>query len=374
MTPGEGQRTSVANTDSIQGARSERESFLPSFCTLRSVFVVAVSAELFAIILALAAGESLTRFWDVLSERSLIVQWICLATALLLCALRSVVGRLGTLAAGLLAWGLLMLVAAAVAAVSLQAWPGSAPAAGAPGVEPGRALAQILGISAIGGALVLRYLYVQDQWRRQLESESRARFQALQSRIRPHFLFNSMNTIAALARSDPGRAEEAVNDLADLFRASLRETGGLSTLADELDLARGYLRIEQQRIGERLRVEWDVDGLPGNAPLPPLVVQPLLENAVYHGIERVSEPGVIRITGRYSGGMVSVSICNPAPPPDAPRRVAGHRLAVENIRARLAAACGDAAALTSTEADGQYRVRLAFPYPGVRMKPAYRSG
>jgi two-component system sensor histidine kinase AlgZ len=359
---------------SLRDADASRTGFLPDFCTLRAAFVVAITAELFAMILAMAAAESLDRFWDVLSERSLIVQWICLATALLLCTLRPVFARLGTLAGGVLAWCLLMLVALAVAGVSLHAWPGGALLGGASAADQGRVLLQVLGISAIAGALVLRYLYVQHQWRRQVEAESRARFQALQSRIRPHFLFNSMNTIAALARTDPGRAEEAVSDLADLFRASLRETGGLSTLAEELDLARGYLRIEQQRMGERLRVEWDLEGLPEKAPLPPLVIQPLLENAVYHGIERLSDPGVIRISGRYRHGKVRLSVCNPAPPPDAPRRAAGHRLAIDNIRERLAGAFGDSADLTSTESEGEYRVHLVFPYAGSRSTPAYRSG
>jgi two-component system sensor histidine kinase AlgZ len=354
--------------DSSQRERTRRHGFLPDFCTLRAAFVVVVSAELFAMILTLAAGPGLDRFWDVLSQRSLIVQWVALATALLLCLMRSVFARLGTLSTGAVAWSILMLVTLAVTEVSVHAWPGSdlAPVVG-PGQHWGL-LAQTLGISAIAGALVLRYLYVQDQWRRQLEAESRARLQALQSRIRPHFLFNSMNTIAALARTDPARAEEAVNDLADLFRASLRESGGLSSLADELELARGYLRIEQQRMGERLRVEWDVEGLPMSARLPPLVLQPLLENAVYHGIERVSEPGVIRLAGRYRRGRITLVVSNPLPPADAPARSGGHRLAMDNVRQRLAGSFGEAATLTAVEADGRYQVQLAFPYPGAGLR------
>lgn len=362
--------------DSSQRERAPPRGFLPDFCSLRAAFVVVVSAELFAMILTLAAGPGLERLWDVLSQRSLIVQWIALATALLLCLLRSVIAQLGTVASGTLAWSVLMLVALAVTEVSVHAWPGGDPARVAMPSEHWDLLAQTLGISAIAGALVLRYLYVQDQWRRQLEAESRARLQALQSRIRPHFLFNSMNTIAALTRTDPARAEEAVNDLADLFRASLRESGGLSSLADELDLARGYLRIEQQRLGERLQVEWDLTGLPMSARLPPLVLQPLLENAVYHGIERASDPGMIRVQGRYRRGRITLLVSNPLPPADTPPRGAGHRLAMDNIRQRLAGSFGEAAALTAVEAEDRYLVRLVFPYPGAgpRAGRASRQG
>ena len=134
-------------------------------------------------------------------------------------------------------------------------------------------------------ALALRYFYVTHEWRRNVELQAQARVHALQARIRPHFLFNSMNTIAALTRSNPARAEEAVQDLADLFRANLSEKRNQIPLADEIDIARTYQRIEQLRLGDRLQVEWEVDALPRDALVPGLTLQPLLENAIYHGIE-----------------------------------------------------------------------------------------
>jgi len=135
-------------------------------------------------------------------------------------------------------------------------------------------------IGLIVTGLALRYFYVAHEWRRSVELRAAARVLALQARIRPHFLFNSMNTIAALTRSNPPRAEEAVQDLADLFRATLADKGTI-TLAEELEVARTYQRMEQLRLGARLQVEWRTDALPADALVPGLVIQPLLENAIY---------------------------------------------------------------------------------------------
>jgi two-component system, LytTR family, sensor histidine kinase AlgZ len=146
---------------------------------------------------------------------------------------------------------------------------------------------------------MLRYFWVAAQWRRNVEAEARSRIRALQARIRPHFLFNSMNTIAALTRSDPARAEEAVEDLADLFRASLSDATSTVTLKEELELSRIYQRIEQHRLGDRLAVEWRIKALPLRARIPALSVQPLLENAIYHGIEQLAGGGTVVVEGRY---------------------------------------------------------------------------
>jgi len=337
--------------------------FLPNFCRLPAALAVIVTAELFAMVLSLASAAGIADLWDALSRRSLFVQWVAITTAALLCALRPWLARAGTVSAGLLAWGLLMLVALGVTEVAVWGWSGTLRGAGAPAPAHRDLLAQALGISAIAGALLLRYLYVQHQWRRHVEAESQARFDALQSRIRPHFLFNSMNTIASLTRTDPALAEEVVSDLADLFRATLGEPGRLVALDDELELARGYLRIEQQRLGPRLQASWDLEGLPRQALVPPLVLQPLLENAVFHGIERLPGPGTIRIVGRHRRGLINLSVRNSLPPPSTRARHGGHRLALENIRARLAGCFGDAATLTAGEVEGEYQVRMAFPHP-----------
>jgi len=222
-------------------------------------------------------------------------------------------------------------------------------------------IGQTLGVCAIVTAVLLRYLYEQFCQRQRQLAESLARFEALQARIRPHFLFNSMNTIANLTRADPDLAEEVVQDLSDLFRASLSRSSGLSTLADELELARGYLRIEAQRLGDRLQVEWDLETLPESAKIPPLVLQPLLENAVYHGIEPAAAGGRIVISGRYRRGLINLSVRNSLPEAKQTSSRKGNQMALENIRQRLAGAFGEDAGLVVSRVDGDYQVRLYFP-------------
>jgi two-component system sensor histidine kinase AlgZ len=333
---------------------------LPDFCGLPAVFAVVVGAELLAIALALGSGLPWQDSWHRLSLLSLYLQWIGLSAALLLCLLRAPLARLPARRAASLAWGLWLLVAAAVSLVA-----GELAERLGLGLDPdGRLglLLKTLAIAAIAGALVLRYLYLQHLRRRQFEAESQARVQALQARIRPHFLFNSLNTIAELTRSDPVLAEELIQDLADLFRVSLGE-GGSTSLERELELARRYLHLEQQRLGERLRVEWDLQDLPLEARLPPLVLQPLLENAVYHGVEPALEPGPVHIAGRYRKHQVSFSIRNQVPAAAGGEHRQGNRMALDNIRQRLEAHFPGQASLVASRVEDDYQIRLAFPHP-----------
>jgi two-component system sensor histidine kinase AlgZ len=198
-----------------------------------------------------------------------------------------------------------------------------------------------------------------------LKALADARFQTLQARIRPHFRFNSMYTIASLTQTKPRLAEGVGMDLADLFRASLATEAGNTSLAEELELVRRYLNIEHQRLAERLRVEWDLQDLPSAARLPTLILQPLVENAVYHGIEPAAGPGLVRIVGRYRRGMVNLSVRNSLPDPAAapsPGR-AGSHMALENVCQRMAALFAGTALVSRSQVDGDYLVRLVFPYP-----------
>ncbi len=335
-----------------------RQPFLPNFAAINSVFVVVVTAELLAIVLAMADSGSPSEFILQLNLYSLFVQWIALVGSGLLSLLRSRCGNWSDLTVGLTAWGVLLLLTLITSWLAIQfLWVLR---------QPGSQLFFILrnlAISAIVAALVLRYLYLQHVWRLQAAAESQARFQALQSRIRPHFLFNSMNTIASLTRSDPEVAEEVVHNLSDLFRANLSDNHNLSTLSEELTLARGYLQIESQRLGDRLQVEWDLQGLPQDAVMPALLLQPLLENAVYHGIEPATDGGVIYIVGCYRRSKVNLSIRNTLPPEDRSSHREGNSLALENIRQRLQAVFASEAGLNMSMVDGEYQVRMFFPHP-----------
>jgi two-component system sensor histidine kinase AlgZ len=224
-------------------------------------------------------------------------------------------------------------------------------------------LVRNLVIGAIISGPVLRYFYVQHQWRRRIEAESQARLQALQSRIRPHFLFNSMNTIASLTRSQPEQAEMAVENLSDLFRASLTDASQRFTLKEELDLCRRYIEIECLRIGEdRLKVNWQTNSLPDDALIPPLTLQPLLENAIYHGIESLTEGGVIDVIGSIKKKRIEIRLKNPLPASGMPARNNGNQLAQENIRERLQAFYHRKADIQLNEQDHYYEVILNFPY------------
>ena len=180
----------------------------------------------------------------------------------------------------------------------------------------------------------MRLIYLQHQERLHQEVGATARIQALQARIRPHFLFNSMNTIAALIRTQPEHAEEAVEDLSELFRASLNDASHLVTLENEFETAKRYLQIEHLRLGDRLRMEWDIDELPMNTPVPALILQPLLENSIYHGIESLPEGGVIKVSGKNDGDMILISITNPVLESNKQAH-AGNQIAMDNIKERL---------------------------------------
>jgi two-component system sensor histidine kinase AlgZ len=171
-----------------------------------------------------------------------------------------------------------------------------------------------LGIALIVGALALRYFYVASQWRQSVELEARATVRSLQARIRPHFLFNSLNAIAALTRTDPLRAEGTIEYLADLLRVSLIEGRSQITLRAGLEVAHTYQRIEQLRLGDRLAVQWDLDDVPFDALVPSLLLQPLLENAVGHGIEPLPEGGTVTVLGRVDGSALVLEVSNPVAP------------------------------------------------------------
>ncbi|HFD92126.1 MAG TPA: sensor histidine kinase [Gammaproteobacteria bacterium] len=337
------------------------ETFLPDFCNIRIVFIIIVITELLAFILALAPQGQAQGRWSDLGLISLFMQWVALSCTTLMCALRTRLNRLGNGGAGVASFGLILLVTAALseAAYLIGSHTGLSYVQ-TPDWHQAFLLRNLL-ISAIVGAVILRYFYVQHQTRRNSAAEAQARFQALQARIRPHFIFNSLNTIASLTRSQPGLAEELIEDLADLFRVNLSNNTSVSTLEEELALSRRYLKIEKFRLGERLRLRWRLDEVPMDATLPSLLIQPLLENAIYHGIEPLVEGGEILVRGSCRDGRIVIDISNPIPtaPPQG-RRHSNH-MALENIRERLALHFGPDGTLATSERDGQFQATLSFP-------------
>ena len=187
-----------------------------------------------------------------------------------------------------------------------------------------------------------------------------ARLQALQARIRPHFLFNSINAVLSLMRQDPRRAEQVIEDLAEMFRVLMADNRQLTPFTQEIALAKQYLNIEQLRLGDRLRVEWDVEDFPGDALVPPLVLQPLLEKAVYHGIEPRVESGTIAIRLRREGDRVRIVLRNPYRPEN--DHHAGNRMALSNIRERLTLHFDAEASIKTVAGENSFEVHIVMPY------------
>ena len=347
------------------GIETVESFFLPSFCDVRMVFAVVVIAQLLAFIITLVSPGVMQDAWGNLGLISLFMQWIALTSAAMLCVCRPLLARMGNRVAAAVSYLLVLLVTAVVSELAFWLMLASTMFPEISVDLHATFLLRNLTISTVIAAIVLRYLYVQFQWRQQLKAEARARIQALQARIRPHFLFNSMNTIAALTRSAPQQAESAIEDLSDLFRASLNNTHEQATLAEELTLARRYLNIEALRLGERLSVEWHMEGVPHNTAVPPLILQPLLENAIYHGIEQLPEGGTICVDGECRDGEVVITISNPVTSAGNGEQSAGNRIAQENIRQRLQITFGDSAGLVATLRDSVYSVVLRFPEAGI---------
>lgn len=344
------------NNNPVTEAGSD-DFFLPDFCASQPLLMLVIAAELLAVLLVLAGAPSLRHFpWDVLALTSFLVQWIALVSAALLCKLRPRLQRLPRpTAAGLC-------FAVVVVLVAFFSWL-SEPVLRFAGisffyvVRPEDILRNVL-IGAIIAGLIMRYFYLQEQLRAKQRTELTARLQALQSRIRPHFLFNSMNIIASLIHGHPDKAEQAVEDLSELFRASLRAEGEIP-LDEELALCRHYINIEALRLGERLRVEWQLNVAPEDLRIPALTLQPLIENAIYHGVEPRFEASTVVISVSYDSREVRIVITNPVAPAAAHSR--GNRMAVDNIRQRLTAHYGETAKLT-THADASiHTTYLSYP-------------
>jgi two-component system sensor histidine kinase AlgZ len=187
-----------------------------------------------------------------------------------------------------------------------------------------------------------------------------ARLQALQARIRPHFLFNSINAVLSLVRAEPRRAEAALEDMADLFRVLMGDNRNLAPLESEVELCRQYLGLEQLRLGDRLQIDWHVENMPKDALMPPLVLQPLLENAVYHGIEPSIEPGVVSINIFHVRDQVHVVLRNPYCKEG--KHHAGNKMALGNIRERLALHFDAEASLRARVGASDYQVHITIPY------------
>ncbi|WP_448678688.1 sensor histidine kinase [Pseudomonas nicosulfuronedens] len=331
--------------------------FIPELCQPEALFSLVLLAELLVLVLVLAEPMTPSFNWVRLALCSLFVQWIVLLSAGLLCQLRPLMARWPAWFSGVLSCALVILLTLGCT------WVADYFSLGGPMSRAGEVnlyLRHVL-IALIMSTLLLRYFYLQSQWRRQEQAELRARIESLQARIRPHFLFNSLNSIASLIEIDPGKAELAVLNLSDLFRASLAKPGTLISWGEELELARRYLSIEQFRLGDRLQMDWQVNGVPDGVPIPQLTLQPLLENSLIYGIQPRIEGGLVKVEADYRDGVFQLCVSNPYDESTETLPTKGTKQALQNIAARLAALFGPKASLTVERRDGRHFTCLRYP-------------
>ncbi len=337
--------------------------FLPDFGSLAIAAKVLLMAEAIAVIFTIASTNSFGviawRNFLFLSAYTLTVAVVSLGLLRLLNqALRKLSAIVGSLV--VIALMLVALVAVTEGLINGLYFAGVLPTR-SPVWQMSLLVHSVL-IGSIVMLLGLRYLFVSHKAQIDAKLEQEARIQALQSRIRPHFLFNSMNSIASLTRSDPPRAEAALQDLADLFRVLLADARKLVPISAEQEISRQYLEIEKLRLGDRLQVHWTVSNVPRNALIPTLTLQPLLENAIYHGIEPRFGGGVVRVElWGDNGGTLNILISNPVPEVRKHAHGRGNKIAMDNIRQRLASHFFEAASLQTFEEGDQYHVKIKMP-------------
>lgn len=212
-------------------------------------------------------------------------------------------------------------------------------------------------LTAIVSAMVLYYFHLQE--RAYSPAIAEARLQALQARIRPHFLFNSINAVLSLIRNQPKRAETALEDMSDLFRVLMSENRDLVPLAEEISLCHKYLDLEKLRLEDRLKITWQIDDMPSDAMIPPLILQPLLENAVYHGIEPLPEGGEITVNIYTKLKELYIVISNPYAPQN--DKHIGNKMAMKNIKERLQLHFDWESSLKTESKNNRYFVRIRMP-------------
>jgi two-component system, LytTR family, sensor histidine kinase AlgZ len=335
------------------------QAYLPDFCAAGTLFIIVLVAELIAIALTLASYGPEQQFLIELSKTSFLILWIALLGTALMCQLKTYLEGAGQTRAFVISFAVLEVTCLVVAE---GAWQLTRIFGGSLIIGDAHAafILRTFAISSIVIALAMRYLYISSEWRRSIVLEAQARISALQALIRPHFLFNSMNTIASLTRSDPARAEEAVEDLSDLLRANLASSSNMASLKQELETAAIYQRIEKLRLGDRLAVHWDVGSLPMRARIPSLTIQPLLENAIYHGIELLPDGGEVEITGARDGDYLQIKISNPVAAGEV-RSTSGNQMAMSNIEQRFELAYEHKASVTIDDGGDYFTVTLRFP-------------
>ena len=335
----------------------KNRGYLPDFCTgevlLRALLVIQLIAIVFALVSYKGGG-----IYIHIALISVFMLWVGLCVAGILCGLKRVGGMKTALATTIQSITVTLVVTLLVTLLSVGLEASMKINPNAQGWS--YLVARNLLVSIILIGLALRYFYLQYESKLVLEVQAQARLQALQARIRPHFLFNSMNTIASLTHDQPDLAEKSIENLSDLFRASLAAESSVS-FSQELELTRSYVDLESLRLGDRLRVDWTIPTPVPDVSLPALTLQPLVENAIYHGVEPIYEGGLVQIAARRVDDNIEITIANPVLEDRSAQHRTGNQMAIDNIRERLHIAFGGSATMQISEIDELFTVTLVLP-------------
>lgn len=331
--------------------------FLPDLCHAQSILFLVLISELLVFVQVLFSSSFFDFDWLQLGLASLFIQWLVLVSAALICNIRPWLMHMSVTKATVIAYGLILLITLICSIVAEMVFEGFV----AISMDGWGWIMRNLLIAVIMTGIAFRYFFLAHQLRVQEQAELSSRIQALQSRIRPHFLFNSMNIIASLIAVDPELAEEVVEDLSLLFRASLNEaTSEPVRLSEELNLCEKYVHIESLRLDDRLEMDWKVNVDQDEVHIPLLTLQPLLENAIYHGIQPLPEGGLVTVKIDLKDDLVSIVIENPVGP-EASGHDRGNRMALDNIRNRMTAIYGPEASLNTSKTESLFVTRLIYP-------------
>jgi two-component system sensor histidine kinase AlgZ len=338
------------------------QPFLPNFGSLGVALRIIFLAELMAVIITVSRNSVFDeRAWTDFNLLSAFALTISFCSIVMLKLVSPMVRRMSVTAGSLMVFLLLLTVATVGTEFIIfglydiglidQRWP-----------EWHNSLViRSLIIVGLISIPALRYLFLAFRIQADEKTQQEAKMQALQSRIRPHFLFNSLNSVASLTRRDPEKAEAVLHDIADLFRVLLADARKLVPISAEREISRQYLEVEKIRLGDRLKVKWNVSNVPRSALIPSLILQPLLENAIYHGIEPRFAGGKVTIDMWSEGKILNVMISNPLPENPGKSHTKGNKIALDNIKQRLETQFGSAASLQSFQEGNSYHVKLKMP-------------
>lgn len=324
---------------------------MPDFCQPSTLYLTIIASVLLAFLLSFVAPNWQLEFWYNLSLYALFILWTSLTSLGLLCLIKKQYQRLSLKRFSWVAISIILLVTLAYSLLvttylseQISFW----------------FLLRNLLLAALVSGIFFRYYFLRQDSLMRVRSEAEARVQALQSRIRPHFLFNSLNTLANLATTDPEKTEHLILDIADIFRASMQRSDILIPFHEEQSLCQQYLGLEKQRLGDKLQFQWLTETIDRNLLVPPLLLQPIIENAVYHGVQARPDGGLISIKGVSYQKHIQLEITNPLPPVSAELHK-GNSLALKNIRQRLEVLYTNKASLNYHQADGKFYCMIKIP-------------